>query len=182
MGPSPRLRTRHRGRHDSARRREGQMRRTTPDLVGRRKKVFDRISIGLLVLTVLYVLWANYVVFVGGNLPLTSISLGQGSTGAGLTMLFIGDFIAVLAIWFVIDGVLLTLLHMVLRRGKPNTQTPIPPRDQQTGAQPQQWQPQQQQPQQQQPQAQPQWQQQPQQQAQPQWQQQPPQWQPQAQQ
>src|SRR3954451_1099536 len=123
------LRTRDRGGHDSARRREGQMRRTTPDLVGRRKKVFDRISVGLLVLTVLYVLWTNYVVFVGGNLPLTSISLGQGSTGAGFVMLPVGALLFTLVIWFVLDGIILNLLHaFLLATSHPRRTRPGAPR------------------------------------------------------
>jgi hypothetical protein len=102
------------------------MRRTTPDLVGQRKTIYSAVSIGLLALSVLYVLWANYVVFVGGNLPLTSISLGEGSTGAGLTMLFIGDLIAIMVLWFVVDGTLLNLLHMVLRTGGRSRRTIVP--------------------------------------------------------
>lgn len=94
------------------------MRRTTPDLVGSRATVYRGASAVLLGLTVGYVLWTNYVVFVGGNLPLTPISLGEGSTGAGLFMLPVGDLIAVLALWFLIDGLLLNALHAVLRVGQ----------------------------------------------------------------
>jgi hypothetical protein len=145
------------------------MRRTTPDLTGSRKTVYTYVSIGLLALSIAYVLWANYVVFVGGNLPLTHISLGTGSTAGGLVMLFIGDLVVVLALWFLVDGVLLTLLNMVLRTGSSRATASAPPQEQQQWQQPQQ-------PQQWQPQAQQQWQPQP--QAQPQAQQQ---WQPQAQ-
>jgi hypothetical protein len=173
---------------------EAEMRRTTPDLVGTRKTIYSYVSIGLLALTIAYVLWANYIVFVGGNLPLTSISLGDGSTGAGLTMLFVGDLIAVIVLWFVVDAVLLSLLHMVLRAGNPAAPTTVAPQGQQQWeaqqwqqpGQPQQWQPQQQwqqpgQPQQWPPQAQQQ-QQWPQGQPQQQWPQerQQQQWQPQA--
>jgi hypothetical protein len=101
------------------------MRRTTPDLVGRRQSTYLTASRVLLGLTVLYVLWTNYVVFVGGNLPLTPIDLGGGSTGAGLFMLAVGDLIAVLIIWFVIDAALLNVLHLVLRRGS-GSRRPIP--------------------------------------------------------
>jgi hypothetical protein len=101
------------------------MRRTTPDLVGRRQSTYLTASRVLLGLTVLYVLWTNYVVFVGGNLPLTPIDLGGGSTGAGLFMLAVGDLIAVLVIWFVIDAALLNVLHLVLRRGS-GSRRPIP--------------------------------------------------------
>jgi hypothetical protein len=93
------------------------MRRTTPDLVGQRKKIYNGVSVGLMALSLVYVLWTNYVVFYGGNLPLTPISLGAGSVGAGLVMLPFGDLILLMIIWFVIDGVLLNLLHMVLRTG-----------------------------------------------------------------
>jgi hypothetical protein len=117
------------------------MRRTTPDLVGQRKTIYSAVSIGLLALSVLYVLWTNYVVFVGGNLPLTSISLGEGSTGAGLTMLFIGDLIAIMLLWFLVDGTLLNLLHMALRAGKPKSRPAVPTQAAPGQAQPQ-WQPQ----------------------------------------
>jgi hypothetical protein len=95
------------------------MRRTTPDLVGSRARIYKNASVALLVLTVLYVLWANYVIFVGGNLPLTPISLGEGSVGFGLFMLVIGDLLAVGLLWFLLDGVLLGLLHSVLAVGGP---------------------------------------------------------------
>jgi hypothetical protein len=116
------------------------MRRTTPDLVGQRKTIYSAVSIGLLALSVLYVLWTNYVVFVGGNLPLTSISLGEGSTGAGLTMLFIGDLIAIMLLWFLVDGTLLNLLHMALRAGNPKSRPTVPAQAAAGAAQPQ-WQP-----------------------------------------
>jgi hypothetical protein len=93
------------------------MRRTTPDLVGQQKKIYNGVSVGLMALSLVYVVWTNYVVFNGGNLPLTAISLGTGSVGAGLVMLPFGDLILLMIIWFVIDGVLLNLLHMVLRTG-----------------------------------------------------------------
>jgi hypothetical protein len=118
------------------------MRRTTPDLVGSRKRIYRDVSIVLMALTIAYVLWTNYVIFVGGNLPLTSISLGNGSTAAGLTMLFVGDLIVVIAVWFLVDGVILNLVHMILRAGNPKE--PVTPtlQDQQQGQQTQQWQPQ----------------------------------------
>jgi hypothetical protein len=141
------------------------MRRTTPDLSGSRQRVYRDVSIGLLTVTIAYVLWANYVVFVGGNLPLTPISLGGGSVGAGLFMLFIGDLILVIAAWFLIDGVLLNVVHMLLQAGSRQRSTTIEP--QPPAGQPQQ------QGQQWQGQGQPQpWQGQPQ-----QWQGQPQQWQ-----
>lgn len=122
------------------------MRRTTPDLVGSRKTIYKYVSVGLLVLTIGYVLWTNYIVFVGGNLPLTPISLGTGSTGAGLTMMLVGDLILVLLIWFVLDGLLLNLLHLVLRAGNPRESSTVPQGQQQWQPQPaqqqQQWQPQ----------------------------------------
>ena len=90
------------------------MRRTTPDLTGSRKTIYHSVSIGLMTLTVLYVVWTNYVIFVGGNLPLTGIDLGDGSTGAGLAMLFIGDLIIVLAVWLLLDQLLLNLVYMAL--------------------------------------------------------------------
>src|SRR4051794_28057867 len=85
----------------------GRMRRTTPDLTGPRKTVYHVVSIGLMTLTVLYVLWTTYVVFVGGNLPLTGIDLGEGSTGGGLAMLFVGDLFIVLLVWLILDQLLL---------------------------------------------------------------------------
>src|SRR4051794_20043718 len=143
------------------------MRRTTPDLVGQQKQIYRGVSIALLVLSIGYVLWTNYVVFVGGNLPLTSIHLSDGSTGGGLMMLLIGDLALLLVIWFVIDGVILNLLHVVLLKGAPRNrrtasaapnQPPASWQGQPQQGQPQQWQPQQGQPQQ--------------------WHGQPPQWQP----
>jgi hypothetical protein len=101
------------------------MRRTTPDLVGRRQTVYVTTSRVLLGLTILYVLWTNYVIFVGGNLPLTSIDLGAGSAGAGTVMLAVGDLTAVLVLWFVLDAALLNLLHLVLRHGH-GRRRPVP--------------------------------------------------------
>jgi hypothetical protein len=109
------------------------MRRTTPDLVGRRQTVYVTTSRVLLGLTILYVLWTNYVVFVGGNLPLTSIDLGAGSAGAGTVMLAVGDLTAVLVLWFVLDAALLNLLHFVLRHGHGRRRpVPVPVPDQGT--------------------------------------------------
>lgn len=103
------------------------MRRTTPDLTGQRKTIYRTASAVLLGLTVLYALWTNYVAFVGGNLPLTPIDLGEGSTGFGLVMLAIGDLILVLVLWVVVDAVLLNLLHMVLLAGqRPTRSSSIP--------------------------------------------------------
>src|SRR3954468_11290795 len=103
------------------------MRRTTPDLTGPRKTVYHVVSIGLMTLTVLYVLWTTYVVFVGGNLPLTGIDLGEGSTGGGLAMLFIGDLIIVLLVWLILDQLLLNLLYMALLAGQQRSAQPVPP-------------------------------------------------------
>ncbi len=100
------------------------MRRTTPDLTGSRKTVYHAVSVGLMTLTILYVLWTNYVMFVGGNLPLTNIHLSDGSTGGGLAMLLIGDLIIVLLVWLLLDGVLLNLLYMVLVKGQPRSAEP----------------------------------------------------------
>jgi hypothetical protein len=109
---------------------EADMRRTTPDLVGQRKKTYDAVSIGLLALSIIYAVWTNYVVFVGGNLPLTSIHLSDGSFGAGLAMLAVGDLALVLVLWFVVANVLLNLLHMILlarqRTRTPSTAQPAP--------------------------------------------------------
>lgn len=153
------------------------MRRTTPDLVGQRKTIYQAVSAALLALTIGYVLWTNYVFFVGGNLPLTSISLGGGSTGAGLTMLFIGDLAAVMLLWFLLDGVVLNLLHMVLRAGGRNHRITVQTPGQFQPPQPDQPQPPQSQPGHPQNQPQNQWQSQPG-QPQNQWQSQNP-WQPQ---
>jgi hypothetical protein len=108
---------------------EADMRRTAPDLTGRRKRIYETSSTVLLVLSIGYALWTNYVVFVGGNLPLTPIHLvTEGSYGAGLFMLLIGDLILVLVLWFLLDGLLLNLLYLVLlpaeRRANPGAAAP----------------------------------------------------------
>lgn len=115
------------------------MRRTTPDLTGSRKAVHRNVSIVLMTLTVLYVLWTNYVMFVGGNLPLTPIDLGDGSTGGGLAMLFVGDLIIVLLVWLFVDNLVLNLVYKVLLTGQSRSgQTVLPepqPSAQQQGQQ-----------------------------------------------
>lgn len=76
-----------------------------------------RIASGLLVVDLLYVLWINYVAFVGGNWPLTPFHFSSGSPGQGTAMLAVGDWLLLLLLFFVVNPVIMAGVHLVLRRG-----------------------------------------------------------------
>ena len=66
-----------------------------------------------------YLLWANYIVFTGGNAPLTPWHLSDASTGAGTFMLFIGDWLLLLLFQLTVNGPLDLLLTSLLLPARP---------------------------------------------------------------
>lgn len=102
-----------------------------PALPPKRAATVATVRTGLTILAVGYILCTNYVIFTGGNAPLTPWHLSDGSTGAGAFMLFIGDWLVLLLFQLVVIGsldYLLTGLLQPLDRTRPAAPIqPLPP-------------------------------------------------------
>jgi hypothetical protein len=75
-----------------------------PKLPARRARVVTAVHATLTLLALGYLLWANYVIFTGGNAPLTPWHLSDGDTGTGAFMLFIGDWLSLLVFQLCVNG------------------------------------------------------------------------------
>lgn len=101
----------------SGERREERSTRRAGELDPGRARTAGRIASVLLVLDLLYVLWVNYVAFVGGNWPLTPFHFTNGSPGKGAAMLAVGDWVLLFVLFFVVNPVVMAGVHLVQRQG-----------------------------------------------------------------
>lgn len=109
--------------------RAGQRTRRAGELDPHRAHQAARIATGLLVVEFIYVLWVNYVAFVGGNWPLTPFHFTDGSPGKGAAMLVAGDWVLLLLLFFIVNPVIMGGVHLVLRQGSER-----PPKDEEASA------------------------------------------------
>jgi hypothetical protein len=86
-----------------------------PPLPPERARIVGAIYTALTTLAVAYLLCANYVIFNGGNAPLTSWQLSDGSNRLGTFMFFLGDWVTLLLFQVSINGPLHYLLSGLLQ-------------------------------------------------------------------
>jgi hypothetical protein len=77
--------------------------------------VVTAVRTTLTILAIGYILWTNFVIFNGGNLPLTSMHISDGSAGAGTFMLFIGNWLALLLFQLLVNSPIEYLLTGLLQ-------------------------------------------------------------------
>ncbi len=90
-----------------------------PKLPAPRARVVTAVHTTLTLLALGYVLWANYVLFTGGNAPLTAWHLSDGDTGTGTFMLFISDWLSLLAFQLFLNRPIEYLLSGLLQPRHP---------------------------------------------------------------
>jgi hypothetical protein len=81
----------------------------------------------LTILGVGYILWTNFVIFTGGNAPLTPWHLSNGNAGAGTFMLFLGNWLVLLAFQLLVNGPIEYLLTGLLQPRHRMWTSPAPP-------------------------------------------------------
>jgi hypothetical protein len=85
-----------------------------PPLPPERARVVNTVYAVMTVLAVGYLLCLNYVIFDGGDAPLTSWHLSDGNNRLGTFMFFLGDWVALLLFQISINGPLHYLLSGLL--------------------------------------------------------------------
>jgi hypothetical protein len=99
-----------------------------PPLPPERARTVRAIHTVLTILAVAYLLCANYVIFTGGNAPLTNWPLSDGSNRLGTFMFFLGDWVTLLLFQVSVNGPLHYLLCGLLQppRQPGDTFSPAP--------------------------------------------------------
>jgi hypothetical protein len=86
-----------------------------PPLPPQRAAIVNGVHTVLTILAVAYLLRANYVIFTGGNAPLTHWQLSEGSNRLGTFMFFLGNWVVLLLFQVSVNGPLHYLLCGLLQ-------------------------------------------------------------------